>query len=83
MGIKEIKRKLKDKHLEKLWDELTDIPFDENKDGEMVLSHKWYIFEKGTTRNEIWIWFSQHSKGIQYLLYERNGEKNVGISKGI
>lgn len=77
------KSEIKDKHLEKLWDELTDVPFDENKDGEMVLSHKWYIFEKGTTRNEIWIWFSQHSKGIQYLLYERNSEKNAGISKGV
>lgn len=66
-----------DKKLEKLWDEMTDIPFDEDEDGDLYLSRDYGPFYKGDSREEIWHWFDhRHSKGIHYLLYERvTGEK--------
>ncbi len=30
-------KKYTDKELEKMWDELTDIPFDEDLDGKLIL----------------------------------------------
>lgn len=37
------------------------------------LEKDWYMFEKGTSRENIWHWFDErHSKGIAYLLYDHN-----------
>jgi len=48
---------------------LEDIPFDENKEGELTISQDFHIFEKGTDRNEIWHWFDEkHDKGVADLL---------------
>ncbi|MCK9471679.1 MAG: hypothetical protein M0Q88_08005 [Bacilli bacterium] len=59
-----------DEAVESIWDRLTDILFDENENKELILSDKWHIWDKGTSRNDIWGWFNRnHSKGIRYLLY--------------
>lgn len=64
--------KLTDEQIEKLWDELEDIPFDEDSNtGELLISEDWHIFTTGTEREEIWHWFDDnHSKGVVWLLYE-------------
>ena len=60
-----------DSELENIWDELTDVPFDENDDGELILSVDWRQFSKGTSRTVIWEFFDEkHSKGVAWLLYE-------------
>ena len=60
-----------DPELEDMWYELSDIPFDENEDGELVLSIDWRWFSAGTTKTEIWKWFDkEHSMGVHWLLYE-------------
>jgi len=61
--------KLNDTHLEKLWDELGDIPFDEDSEDEIILAVDFNIFQKGTAQYNIWHWFDEkHSKGVAYLL---------------
>lgn len=61
-----------DQEIENIWDEFEDIPMDEDSNGELVLAHDWRQFKAGTTRTEIWKWFDEtHSKGINWLLYER------------
>lgn len=59
---------LKDELIESLWDELTDVPFDESEN-DLVLSEDWFIFDKGTERGDIWHWFDEHySKGVGWLM---------------
>lgn len=66
---------LTDFELEQKWDELTDIPFEEDSDGRLLLEQDWWIFEAGTEREDIWMYFDdEHSKGVHWLLYERNME---------
>ena len=36
-----------------IWEELEDIPFDDIG-GELYLAQDWYIFKKGTYREDIW-----------------------------
>lgn len=56
-----------DSEIESLWEELTDIPIDENE----RLDVDWQGWNKGTHREEIWHWFDErHSKGIAWLMYE-------------
>ncbi|MCL2392919.1 MAG: hypothetical protein FWC66_10015 [Oscillospiraceae bacterium] len=63
--------KLTDEQLEKMWADLSDIPFDEaDVPGDMVLAKDWCGFTKGTDRLEIWKFFDMHhSKGVAFLLY--------------
>ena len=76
--MKEIKKERKqrvnltDKDIEQKWIELEDVLFDEDEDGSLFLASDWWIFEKGTYREEgIWRWFDDHhSKGVGWLLYE-------------
>jgi len=76
-GIREMKKELRvctqeeiDSQLETQWNELEDVCFDEDSDGELILSEDWYHFPKGTIREEIWHWFDdRHSKGVAWLLY--------------
>ena len=61
-----------DEQLEQLWEELSDIPFDESDDydSELVLANDWFIFEAGTDRYTIWHWFDQHySNGVHALMF--------------
>ncbi len=63
--------KYNDGELENLWDSLSDVPFDEDADGDLILAEDWEMFFKGETREEILHWFDeQHSKGVAWLLYE-------------
>ena len=65
---------LSDETIEELWKELGYIPFDENVNGELVLNEDWFIFDKGTEREEIWHWFDEyHSKGVGWLMNEFEG----------
>lgn len=62
-----------DDAIERLWDELEDIPFSEDKKGVLRLDVKWHKLSSGTSKEEIWKWFDDHhSKGINYLLNERD-----------
>jgi hypothetical protein len=61
----------RDKKLEKLWNELTDVTLNENENGELVLAEAWNEFEKGTELEFIWFWFDKrHSKGVGWLMNE-------------
>ena len=69
--------KLDDIEIEKLWNELTDIPFDESEN-DLVLSEDWFVFDKGTEREDIWHWFDEHhSKGVGWLMNEYEINKDV------
>lgn len=55
--------------IEHLWLELGDVPFDEDKDGELILADDWHIFYKGTSREDIWHWFDdKHPIGLYALM---------------
>lgn len=59
-----------DSIIEEMWQALDDVPFDEQANGELILSEKWLSFDEGTTRDDIWHWFDKHySKGVYELLY--------------
>ena len=56
----------RDKHLESLWLELSDIPMNPQTE---TLEAQFYIFNEGTHKEDIWRWFDQHhSRGVAYLL---------------
>ena len=63
-----------DTYFERLWDELSNSPFDNHEDCDMTLSETWRQFPAGTEREDIWHWFDErHTKGVYALLY---GEAN-------
>ena len=67
--FKGLSREGVDLYLEVLWEELTDVPFDEDALGQLILAVNWYHFPAGTEREEIWHWFDvRHSKGVAYLM---------------
>ena len=59
-----------DAELEKRWDELTNILFDEaDSPSGVITAEDFWIFPKGTDREDIWKHFDEHySKGVAYLL---------------
>lgn len=68
---------LSDSVVEVLWDNMSNVPFDEAEDGEMKLASSYHIFAEGTARTEIWHWFdTNYSKGIMELLY---GDSNKRV----
>ena len=80
MSEKEKMNEEKDKVLEGKWEELEDVLFDEDEDKELILHNDWYIFKRGTSRDDIWHYFDiEHSKGIYYLLYEYEST-TIGIN---
>ena len=65
----------KDREIEKLWEELEDIPVYEDENYELCLDVDWFSWNKGTSVDEIWHWFDEHhSKGVGWLMneYESN-----------
>lgn len=64
----------RDQELQKLWNELEDVPFDfteEHLDG--ILAENWAGFEAGTDKYEIWHWFDdQYSESIYHLMYPKD-----------
>lgn len=56
-----------DDELLNLWHDLEDVPIDEETE---TLLFDWFIFPKGTDKEEIWHWFDgRYSKGVYSLLY--------------
>lgn len=67
-----------DKHLEQLWDELGDIPFDDQPESDMTLAQPWHGFPVGTEREDIWHWFDErYSRGVAALLYGRSNNDDT------
>lgn len=67
--ILEIENKLKDKdmYLESLWENLKDVHTDKDE----FIDQFWFIFKKGTFREDIWHWFDAHySKGVAKLMFK-------------
>ena len=61
------KEDVNDREVEKLWEELEDVPVNENE----CLDCDWQGWNKGTHREEIWHWFDEHhSKGVGWLINE-------------
>lgn len=59
-----------DSQVKTMWDELEDVLFIENDNGELVIDNNWKWFKKGTSQMDIWHWFDEHfSKGVHWLLY--------------
>ena len=55
--------------IQDLWKCFSNVPFDDGEK-DLVLGQDWFIFEKGTEREDIWQWFDSHySKGVVSLLY--------------
>lgn len=46
--------------LDKMWEQLSDIPV--NNTGE-IIEDNFYIWEKGTSRDDIWYWFDKRVQG--------------------
>lgn len=50
-----------DEYLENLWNEFLNIAIDGNNN----IDSDFYIWNKGTAKNDIWLWFDRsHSKGL-------------------
>lgn len=59
-----------DSRLEEVWDGLTDIPMDPDNE---TIEEDYFIWEKGTFREDIWHWFDcRYSKGVYHLLYNHH-----------
>lgn len=59
-------RAFRDVVVEELWDNLADVPIDPETE---ELDESYYIWPKGTDKEDIWHWFDEHhSKGVAYLL---------------
>lgn len=70
--IKEMLPRLTDQRIEKLWEELEDVSFNEDEENNLILGENWQNFKKGTSRDDIWLWFdSKHSKGVAWLINEK------------
>lgn len=60
--------KYNDAMIESFWDNLTDIPIDEDE----CIEVEFLSFPVGTHREEVWHWFDEHhSKGVGWLMNER------------
>lgn len=60
-----------DKEIERLWDELGDIPIDDDE----CIEVPFLDFPVGTFREDIWYWFDEHhSKGVGWLMNEYEPE---------
>lgn len=74
--LREVNNNMTDAEIEKLWDELEDVPIDEDE----CLDVDWHSWSKGTHREEIWHWFDEHhSKGVGWLMNERETKYQGGI----
>lgn len=61
---------MKQEIVKEMWDNMEDIPFDEDTEGNLILGEDYEIWPKGTEREEIWHWFDEnYENGITNLLY--------------
>lgn len=63
-----------DKLLKELWDGMSDIPFDEDKNGIERISQDYGPFFKGEPKEDIWHWFDDHHSRGLYILMGLNKE---------
>ena len=78
-----IYERMSDSELEKLWDGMENIPFDEDKDGDLILACDYGPFEKGESRDVIWHWFDEHhSKGIRAFSLKPAGRRGQPAHSG-
>lgn len=71
--------KERDMELERLWEELEDVPMDPETE---CIEEAFYIWPTGTDREEIWHWFDErYSKGVPYLLYGDGSDCTDQIAK--
>ena len=60
-----------DREIEKLWEELEDVPVYENKNLELCIDKDFKGWYKGTDLITIWHWFDKkHSNGVGWLMNE-------------
>jgi hypothetical protein len=83
-----LKAKLTDKEIEEIWNELDNVPFDENPlaldSCGLVLGVDYFEWKKGMARDLIWKWFDMnHSKGIVYLLEDYYSESDLKDNEDI
>jgi hypothetical protein len=58
--------KMTDKQIEQIWIGLEDIPITNDE-----LDDDYFVWDCGTTKDEIWKWFDKHhSKGVGWLVNE-------------
>ena len=70
-----------DEQLETFWDQFADIPMDPETER---MEEDFLCFPMRTHREVIWHWFDErHSKGVHYLLYERDISKRVQNNKEV
>lgn len=75
--VKTLDEGLSDYLIEQLWEKFEDVLFIEDTNKSLLLSSDWFIFESGTSREEIWHWLDEHhSKGFGWLMneYEPKGK---------
>ena len=71
--------KERDMELERLWEELEDVPMDPETE---CIEESFHIWPAGTDREKIWRWFdNRHSKGVVYLLYGDGIDRTDQIAK--
>lgn len=63
--------------IEKLWNKFADVLFEKSEDSidsaGLVLAEDWWVFDKGTCRDDIWHWFDNcYEFGITALF-------NIGV----
>lgn len=74
---------LDDSYIEEKWKELEDVTFNESPTKDLILNSDWFIFEKGTDKDNIHKWFNEnHTKGLMNGLIlkddkEGNNEKLI------
>jgi len=70
--LKKLLLPLRDEFLLEMWNDLADIPFDEeDTPHRLVLAQDWWLFEKGTDRGKIWSFFDKlYSEGVYTLIYK-------------
>ncbi len=66
----------RDKILENLWAEFSDVPMDPETER---MEAAFLGFPAGTPREDFWHWFDErHSKGVSYLLYGVDAQAKIG-----
>lgn len=69
----------RDRELEELWAELTDVPMDPDTER---LEEPFMDFPAGTDRETIWHWFDErYSQGVAHLLYGDGNDRTDQIAR--
>lgn len=61
----------RDRELEELWGEFTDVPVDPDTER---IEDDFLCFPRGTPKEDVWRWFDErYSKGVYHLIYGFDG----------